>query len=178
MSTSICDTDLPEYGVNACATVIQADVDAMGLLKVGQTTVTDPAIAADWLTAIAAHDADIMKNIKVSMPEPSERTQANPRVQGPENILNGFNYVFNIEDPNVSDANTAFYAALNGQFRHIAVRLYYESQSLKAFFPFYFIMKPVYGENNNVLMYKGTASAKFAPNDTIDLFNTPAGIFD
>ena len=175
---SFCEEELPEYGVNACATTVQADSDAMAVITIGQTTITDYSVAAQWLAALAANEVEIMKNIKVSMPEPSARTQANPRVQGPENILNGFNYVFNVEDANVSAANTAFYAALNGKTRNVAARLWYESQSIVALYPFYFIITPMYGETGNVLMYKGTVSAKLGPNETIDLVNTPAGIFD
>lgn len=178
MSNLICEEELPAYGVDPCAPLLQADSDAMAVIKQFQTDISTYSNASEWANAITNNSVSIMKNIKVSVPEPSAKTLTNPRVQGPPNIHTGFDYVINFEDATISDANTAFYAALNGQTRNVAWRLYEETQCLLALYPFYFIVTPVYGEFGAVLMYKGTATAKLGPNDTIDLFDTPAGIFD
>lgn len=174
----LCDEDQPPYGEDGCAPLLQADSDALAFIKRNQTSITDYENASQWATAVAAFDVSIMKNINVSVPEPSTRTLANPRVQGPGNIHTGFDYVINFTDATINDANIAFYAALNGKTGYVAWRLWEETQSLLALHPFYFVVTPVYGENGGVVMFKGTATAKLGPNDTIDLFDTPAGTFD
>lgn len=173
-----CFDDLPEYGENSCSENQQADIDALAVIDRDQTDITDYTVAAQWTAAIAADDVRIIKNIRAWIPEPAERTQGNPRTQGPENILNGFNLTIQFEDANVSTTNDAFYAALNGRTSYAAARFYYEGKIRVGLFPFYWIVKPVYGESNNVLKYSGTAVAKIGPDDYMQEYTEPLGIFD
>jgi hypothetical protein len=176
--SEICDEDLPVYGANACAPLTLADSDALAFIKQNQTTITSYDNVSQWEAGILDNSVSIAKNISVSVPEPTPRTITNRRVNGPDNVHSGFNYVVEFEDMTVSPENTAYYKALNGQTKQLAWRLSKETQSLRAPYPFYIMVTPISGVKGDVLYYKGTATAIIGPNDGIEQFDTPAGIFD
>lgn len=173
-----CDEDLPVYGADGCAPLTQADSDALAVLKIGQADISTFSSATEWNNALTNQSVSIMKNIKVSAPEPSARTLTNPRVQGPANIHTGWDYVINFEDATINAENIAYYAALNGSTRNAVWRLYEEGKILVAEHPFYFQITPIYGEFGGVVMFKGTATAKLGPKDIVDFVDEPSGIFD
>ena len=110
MST-YCFAELGEHEQNVCGT-INGGSNAVAVLDADHA-ITDFADDTQWLAAIAAGKARIIKGVKANFPNPSPVTQPNPEGCGPATITTGFDFTLPWLDANVSVNNDEFYAALN-----------------------------------------------------------------
>lgn len=130
--------------------------------------------------AITAGTFRVIKGIKAELPEPSEVEGENPTFNGSDNILDGFDYVLNISDANISGNNDTFYVALNQQRNAKLVMYFVEEDNIRVveksvkFKMKYFAA----GGRRDKQMYRGTASwyANVAEAFPV-LMEAPVGIF-
>lgn len=83
-------------------------------------TISDFSSTSDWNTDISSGAVKLVEGIKAEIPEPGAVEGENPIGNGPENILDNFNWTIEVRDFNVNAANDDFYNALNERRFYVA----------------------------------------------------------
>ncbi len=124
-----CFTALPDHNRVQCGAFKRGGIDAIAIID-SDANITNYSSASQWQAAIDAENVKIIKGVKAEIPVGSAVTGENPIGCGAENVIDGFDYVLNINDFNVLADNDAFWATVNGNQYYIAVRLCNEEELL------------------------------------------------
>lgn len=103
--------DLTDHEVQLC-TYRKGGISAIGILLPGYTTV-DFSDAVEVQADITADLIKIVKTIKADLPAPTAVEGENVVACGSDTIVDGYDYVLNIKDFNVTGLNDTFYKILN-----------------------------------------------------------------
>ena len=174
-----CFTDLPDHVRTQCAAWLRGGIDSVAIIE-SDANITNYASASAWQTAIDAEKVKIIHDIKGEFPDGSAVTGENPIGCGNDTILDGYDFVLNVMDFNVSDDNDTFYSTINGRQFYIAFRLCNEGQILVVELPVTVQASPANVPMSNkekqrynvVLAWSADANWKF------DRYTAPASIFD
>lgn len=166
-------------------------ISKVAVLKTGHG-ITDFADDTQWDAAILAGTAKIITNIKAELPAASPVEGENPVACGSETIVDGYDYVLNLKDFNVStidkslvtpapnNANDTFYNNLN-RSQFAGVVLYFcEQDEIRAIEDrVSFNASLVIPMSNKEKQYYNVVVKWFqkVENDMPVLYNAPAGIF-
>lgn len=89
-------------------------ISAFFVLKTDQTTITAFSSRTEWLAAIVNGDVKIFEEISGEYPAATPIETESHIGCGPDNILDGFDHVFNSTDRAVTEPNDRNYEILNG----------------------------------------------------------------
>jgi hypothetical protein len=103
--------ELGAYEENLCY-YPKGGASIAGILKAGHG-ITDFSDEVQVQAAIDAGNLVLMTNIKGALPEPAAVEGENPVACGSENIVDGFDYTYEIINMNVNETNDLFIAQLN-----------------------------------------------------------------
>jgi hypothetical protein len=120
---SYCIEDLPEHQYNACL-YRKGGITGFAPLFPNHG-ITDFSDKTQWEAAIANAKTRIVKKIKAEMPEPAAVEGENVVACGSDTIVDGYDYIIEIQDYNVNDSNDAFYAKLNTIVRTGGLAVYF-----------------------------------------------------
>lgn len=122
-------TELPDYVRVQCGAYKRGGISAIGVLNC-DNGITDFTSFNDVQQAIADGELKIISGIKGEFPAGSPVEGDNPVACGNDTILDGFDYVLNFTDGNVSSSNDDFYAALNKRSTYLIIYLCQEQEIL------------------------------------------------
>lgn len=124
-----CFQNLPDFEQIQCSNWLRGGIDGLIVFETN-AVINDYTVLANWTALISAGTATKIVNIKGDFPDGSPVEGENPIGCGAETVLDGVDYVLNIMDYNVTAANDANYASINGGTYYIAFHLCNEDQLL------------------------------------------------
>lgn len=124
-----CFSNLPDFQQIECAQWLQGGIDGIILFEV-DASIADYTDLANWTTLISNGDATKIVNIKGELPSGTPVETDNPIGCGNDTALTGFDLDLHVMDSNVTAANDANYASINGQVYYMAIHLCNDNQLL------------------------------------------------
>lgn len=176
---SVCFQNLPPYGDNLCQTDKSAAISAFGIVKRGQTDITDFSNPTEWNTAIANGNAVVAKYMSIDLPDgsPVNITSKRQCISASE-VQVGVDYTATVIDPNVSVENETFYTSINGK-NHTLVLFYCGEDEIRVLHDVSVSarMPQAVGGRTDTQHYNVTFSWQYENDDFGELLDAPAGIF-
>lgn len=124
-----CFQNLPDFQQIQCSNWLRGGIDGAIIFETN-ASIADYTVLANWTALINAGTATKVLNIRGDFPDGSVVEGENPIGCGNDNVIDGVDYVLNIMDYNVTAANDANYAGINGGTYYIAFHLCNEDQLL------------------------------------------------
>lgn len=124
-----CFQNLPDFEQIQCANWLRGGIDGL-IVFATNASIADYTVLANWTALISAGTATKIQNIKGDFPDGSIVEGDNPIGCGNDTVIDGADYVLNVMDYNVTAANDANYAGINGGTYYVAFHLCNENQLL------------------------------------------------
>jgi hypothetical protein len=178
-----CCPSLGTKGTICASDKRKGGISALGILKIGQVSITDYTDETEWATAIANGDAVLISDIRGELTEASEIESDRLIGCGNETELDGFNQLLTWQDRAVNQANNQFYQQLNGCTYHLVI---FDCQKNGTDIihvvddnEVSFVCKPVMIEAGTTTTQKYMCSAKWTSNfdEFPTQYSAPTGIF-
>ena len=171
-------TDLPAHEKVTCGDFPKGGINSVGILECDHS-ITDFTSEAQFNAAIAAGELKLAEQVRASLPEASEVNGVNPNACGAQDILDGFDWTFNMTDYNVTANNDCFYESLNLRTAYLVL---YEcmNERIKVIeHPVSFSVKPVIPESNKEKQsYVVVAKWSTNPDEFPVSYAAPTNIFN
>lgn len=115
-----CFSALPDFEQIQCARWLKGGISGLILYET-EATIADFTVLANWTTLINNGDATKLLNISGEFPDGSPVEGDNPIGCGSDTVVDGFDFVLNVMDSNVTANNDTYWAGINGQTYYMAV---------------------------------------------------------
>jgi hypothetical protein len=174
---------LPNHELVLCGAYNRGGISAIGILEedafgTGATfaTAADYSNGAKYLTAIAANDLKIIKNIRGTVPDASPVDVDNPVGCGPQSLLAGFDFTATWMDANTTDGAIDFYNALNKRVTGLILYLCGSNEVMVITLPVNYVCLPVNvpASNKELQMFNCTARASLGPDQLPQKYPAPS----
>lgn len=174
-----CQDDLPTYDANECETYSLGGISKVAAITIGApgTTNVDWELDATWDALIAAGAVQFIDNVNAILGDPSSVTVPMPKACGPETIKIKANWELTIPDANISEANDAFYEAIDGRSVWIALFYCNEGNFRLVDSPVTFDANmPNAPDQNSLQTYKVKGMFTLPKGTIPNLYNTPSSL--
>ncbi len=174
---------LPDHELVNCGNYNRGGISAIGILEedafgTGGTFVNpaDWENGAKYLSAIAAGDLKIIKNVRGTVPDASPVDVDNPVGCGPQSLLAGFDFTATWMDANTTDGSIDFYNALNKRVTGLILYLCGSGEVMVITNPVNYVCLPVNvpASNKELQMFNCTARASLGPDQLPQKYPAPS----
>lgn len=173
-----CFTNLPDFAQIQCANWLRGGIDGL-IVFATNAVIADYTVLANWTALINAGTATKIENIKGDLPDGSVVEGENPIGCGNDTVVDGTDHDLSIMDFNVTAANDANYAGINGGTYYLAIHLCESEQLLIVELPVTAVTPPANVPASNkekqryATHYKWSAPANWYP----IRITSPSGLF-